>query len=182
MAGTRSSDAPCSAASPRPRAATRANDTMEAITVPVMAHVARVFPAPKRRYHRKLYTAETALPPGNELARACAANVVLRSDPLGARSPPNPRSPNCMAARLTKERNSATTEATSHHQFRRRSTVPRPDSSSVWAERTQAARATTARPRSTRTTGHHRRHPGPTRRVVRAPWSGWESTWPPQQG
>ena len=54
MAGMRSSEAPCSVANASPRVATSASETMEAITVPAMAHVASVLPAPKRRYHRKL--------------------------------------------------------------------------------------------------------------------------------
>ncbi len=91
--GTRSSEAPSSAATPRPTMATSDRLTEAATSVPAMAQTARVLSAPKRRNQRKPYTEATALPMGSEFVIACDAKDSLNSgDSGGCRCPAMSRS------------------------------------------------------------------------------------------
>ena len=153
IAGMRSSETPSLAARARPAAATRARATAEATIVPTIAQAASVLSAPNRRYQRNPYAAETAFPPGKELAMAWAARVILNSAPRGGVSPPPCRSLYCMPVKATKDIASAATAAGIHHQSSFLKTSGSPESSSVWAARIHTATASTASAISMRSNG-----------------------------
>ena len=156
MTGMRSREAPSPVASASPAVATKDRETLDATITPASDHAARVSSAPNRRNQRNWYTAENALPPGNELAMACVANVIFTSGRGGAFRPPLPRSSYCIPVKQRNEANSTTRAGGSHHQLRCPKTCESGESSSRCDDSAHRPTTSTPIPSKKRNTGHMR--------------------------
>src|ERR1700677_5065727 len=155
--GIRSSEAPALVAMARPAVAMSESESSEAMSVPTIAQAASVSSAPNLRNHRNPYTAETALPPGRELAMVWEAKVIWMSVHSGGFNPPLVSTARCSPAKQKKDAISATTAGHTHHQFSRSKAPVMPDSSLVWELRAHRVAARIATATSTLIAGQNRR-------------------------